>query len=66
MSANKVILPEIARRFCEEIRAKNKEKWYSIWRLQCFFCHRFAGGDTAKMCISNKQGCPQVNKRYEL
>ena len=68
MAAGKDILREIALKLCNEIRGEHKQRgglsWFSIWRFQCFFCYRFAKGDVAKLCISNEQGCPQVNKRH--
>ena len=70
MTKNEEIPREIALKLCNEIRGEHKQRgglsWFSIWRFQRFFCYRFAKGDVAKLCISNEQGCPQVNKRYEL
>jgi len=57
---------ELAIRLCNEIQAENKRKGFSIGRLQCWGCCKYAKGDVEKMCISGKQGCSLVNKRYRL
>ena len=66
MTTAKDIPRDTALKLCDEIRVENKQRWFSIWRLQCFFCYKFAKGDVEKLCISSEQGCPQVNKRYKL
>ena len=66
MTTGKDIPREIALKLCDEIRAENKQKWFSIGWLQCWGCYKFTGGDVDKMCLSNEGGCPLVNKRYEL
>ena len=66
MLTGKDIPREVALNLCDEIRAENKRKWFSIWRLQCFFCYKFAKGDAEKLCLSSERGCAQVNKRYKL
>lgn len=66
MTTGKDIPREIALKLCDEIRAENKRKWFSIWGLQCLGCYKFAKGDVEKLCLSSEQGCPQVNRRYKL
>lgn len=66
MTTGKDIPREIAIMLCDEIRSENKKGWFSIWRLQCFFCYKFAKGDVEKLCLSSEGGCSQVNKRYNL
>ena len=66
MTTGKDIPREIALKLCDEIRAENKQRWFSIWRLQCFFCYKWAKGDAERMCLSSEQGCNQVNNRYKL
>jgi len=56
---------DLALKLCNEIRAENKKRWFSIWRLQCLFCYRFAKGKAAKLCLASEAGCPQVNQRYK-
>lgn len=56
-----------ALRLCEAIRLENERKGFSVWKIQCIFCQRFAGGDPDKLCFAaneRNRGCPQVNKRY--
>ena len=66
MTRGKDIPRDIALKLCDEIRAGNKQRWFSIWKLQCFFCYKWAKGDKQKLCVFSEQGCPQVNKRYKL
>ncbi len=66
MTTGKDIPHEVALKLCDEIRAENKRKWFSIGRLQCWGCYKFTKGDAEKMCLSSKGGCSFVNKRYEL
>ena len=66
MTTGKDIPPNIALKLCDEIRAENKRKLFSIGRLQCWGCYKFAKGNSEKMCISSEQGCNQVNSRYKL
>ena len=66
MTTGKDIPREIALKLCDEIRSENKQRWFSIWRLQCLFCYNLARGDTEKLCLSSEGGCHLVNKRYEL
>jgi len=59
---------EIALRLCAEIRQENRGKRFSVARMQCWGCTRYAKGDPDKMCFSNRdgnRGCNLVNKRYE-
>ena len=65
MTTGKDIPREIALKLCAEIRAENKQKRFSLAWLQCFFCYRSAGGDVEKLCLSSKEGCNLVNKRYK-
>ncbi len=64
MTANQVIPREIALKLCDKIRTENKRKWFSIGRLQCWGCYKWAKGDAEKLCLSSKQGCNQVNNQY--
>jgi hypothetical protein len=57
---------EVALKLCEEIRAENKGRWFSLGRLQCWGCYTWAKGDQEKLCLSSKEGCNLVNKRYKL
>ena len=66
MTTGKDIPREIALKLCDEIRSENKQRWFPIRRLQCFFCYKFAKGNVEKLCLSSEQGCIQVNKRYKL
>ena len=63
MTAKEIPL-EVAIKLCNEIQAENKRKGFSTGRLQCWGCCKYAKGDVAKMCLSGKQGCTLVNKRY--
>ena len=59
---------ELALRLCAEIRQENRGKRFSVARMQCWGCTRYAKGDPDKMCFSNgedNRGCNLVNKRYE-
>lgn len=60
----KAIPREVAIKLCDEIRAENRQKRFSLGRLQCWGCCKHAKGDVSKMCISSEQGCNLVNKRY--
>ena len=66
MTTGKDIPREIALKLCDEIRAENKRNRFSIWRLQCFFCYKWAKGNKEKLCLSSEEGCNQVTKRYKL
>jgi len=66
MTTGKDFPREVALKLCDEIRAENKQRWFSIWRLQCFFCYKWAKGDAEKLCLSSEQGCNLINKRYKL
>ena len=65
MSPGKDIPREVALRLCDEIRAENKQHWFSLGKLQCFFCYKYARGDVEKLCLSSEGGCNLVNKRYK-
>ncbi len=65
MTGSMDIPRDISLKLCDEIRAEYRQGRFSIWKLQCFFCYRFAGGDRKKLCLSIEKGCPQVNKRYK-
>ena len=58
------VLPkEIAYRICDEIRAENRRKPYTIVSpLWCWGCMTFTGGDPQKRCGATVS-CPQVIKR---
>jgi hypothetical protein len=66
MNTGKDIPREAALKLCEEIRAENKQKWFSLGRLQCWACYTWARGDVEKLCLSSEGGCNLVNKRYKL
>jgi hypothetical protein len=66
MTTGKDIPREVAMKLCDEIRAENKRKRFSIGRLQCWGCYQWARGDTEKLCLSSKEGCNLVNNRYKL
>ena len=70
MATGKDILREVAMKLCDEIRAEHKQRgwfsWFSIWRLNCWGCYKFAKGDVDKLCLSSERGYAQVNKRYKL
>ena len=66
MTTGKDIPREIAIKLCDEIQAENKKKLFSLGKLQCRSCYKWAKGDREKMCLSSKEGCNQVNKRYKL
>ena len=63
---NEEIPRELALKLCDEIRAENQRKWFSIWRLQCWGCYKWAKGDAEKMCLSSEGGCNLINNRYKL
>lgn len=59
---------EVALQLCDEILEENSRKLFSVWKTQCFFCHKTAQGDTKRLCIfahELNRGCPQVNRWYE-
>ena len=66
MATGKDIPREVALKLCDETRAENKQKWFSIGRLQCWGCYKWAKGNVEKLCLSSEGGCNQVNKRYKL
>ena len=70
MSTGKDIPPEVALKLCDEIQAEHKQRrwfsWFSIWRLNCWGCYKWAKGDVEKLCLSSEGGCAQVNNRYKL
>ena len=66
MTTGKDIPREVALKLCNEIRAENKQKWFSLGRLQCWGCYKWAKGDAERMCRSSERGCNQVNNRYKL
>jgi len=66
MTKNTVIPLEVSLKLCNEIRAENKNKPFSLWRLQCWGCCRWSRGVVEKMCLSSERGCNLVNERYKL
>jgi len=66
MTTGKDIPREVAMKLCDEIRAENKQRRFSISQLQCWGCCTWSRGDVGKMCLSSKEGCNLVNKRYKL
>jgi hypothetical protein len=63
-----VIPKDVALKLCEEIRAKNRGRWYSFFGMWCWGCYRFSRGNSTRLCFSNNpenRGCAQVNERYE-
>ena len=70
MATGKEVPREIGLKLCDEIRAEHKQRgwfpWFSIWKLNCWGCYKFAKGDVEKICISGERGCAPVKKRYKL
>lgn len=71
MQGNDEISREIALKLCEEVRAENKHKLFSIGKIQCYFCWKFGRKKNEKgeivihnICAFNN-GCHQVNKLYK-
>ena len=59
---------EVAHKLCQEIREKNRGRFYSFHGLWCWGCNKFSKGDPAKLCYSNRpdnRGCSQVNRLYD-
>ena len=59
---------EIALKLGAEIREENLGKRFSMAKMQCWGCTRYAKGAPDKMCVTNQEGnrgCNLVNKRYE-
>jgi hypothetical protein len=62
---------EIALKLCEEVRARNKQKFFSFGKLQCYFCWKFGRkkNKNGEMVIHNicalNGSCHQVNKLYK-
>jgi hypothetical protein len=59
---------ETALKFCREIREENLSRRFSMARMQCWGCTRYAKGDPNKLCLASQagnRGCSLVNKRYE-
>lgn len=49
---------------CEQVRAKNKRRYWSGAQWQCGGCMRF-GGEPEKRCMRSADGwdaCPHLNK----
>lgn len=64
----KKIEREVAIKLCDEIRNKNREKFFSFGKLMCWGCRKYAKGDYNKMCVFNHElnrGCFQVNKEFD-
>ena len=58
---------ETAFKLCAEIREENRQR-FSLARVQCWGCTRYAKGDPDRMCLTSQagnRGCNLVNKRYE-
>lgn len=58
---------ETAFKLCAEIREENRQS-FSLARVQCWGCTRYAKGDPDRMCLTSQagnRGCNLVNKRYE-
>jgi len=62
---------EIALGLCREVRTQNKLKFFSLGKVQCYFCWKFGrkkneNGDyeIINICALN-DGCHQVNKLYQ-
>jgi len=59
---------ETAFKLCAEIREENRSRRFSLARVQCWGCTRYAKEDPDKMCLTSQagnRGCNLVNKRYE-
>ena len=53
---------------CEEIRAENRGKWYTVNGMWCWGCTTFTKGDASKRCFAADEdcrGCAQVNARFD-
>ena len=64
---------EVALQLCEDVRERNRGKWYTARGLWCWGCRTFSRGDPERMCFSaapTHRGCGQVNalytERYEV
>lgn len=58
---------ETALRLCEEIRAENRGRWWTVNGMWCWGCARFSG-EPDRRCWANapgNRGCAQVNARYD-
>ncbi|MFX1344866.1 MAG: hypothetical protein ACFFBC_05915 [Promethearchaeota archaeon] len=64
-------IPEsIALQICEEIREYNREKKFSLAKVQCWGCMKYSNkkDDIKHRCIfskENNRGCHLVNKVYD-
>ncbi|MFW9941638.1 MAG: hypothetical protein ACFFFT_11405 [Candidatus Thorarchaeota archaeon] len=64
-------IPEnIALQICEEIREHNREKIFSLAKVQCWGCMKYSNkkDDIKHRCIfskENNRGCHLVNKVYD-
>lgn len=70
----KTIPDEIAKKLCQEIRLKNKGKYWKWQYWICWGCNIAAGGnfekaaDFTKRCAGSSgdsRGCSQVNKVFD-
>jgi hypothetical protein len=58
---------DTALKLCAEIREENLSQRFSLARIQCWGCTRYAKGDPDKLCLTSQagnRGCNPVNKRY--
>ena len=64
-------IPEdIALQLCEEIRAQNSKKKFSLAKWQCWGCMKYSNkkNDIRHRCIfgdENNRGCQLVNKIFD-
>ena len=63
-----VIPKEVAIKLCEEVRDKNRGRWYSFNAMRCWWCYKFTKGNPDILSFSNRpdnRGCSQMNRLYE-
>jgi hypothetical protein len=59
---------ELAFKLCCDIREENLGQRFSLARMQCWGCTRYAKGDPDRMCFTSQEGnrgCKLISKRYE-
>ncbi len=53
---------------CEQVRARNRGKWYTYQTWWCWGCITFTKGDPTKRCYAgapDNRGCLQVNQLFD-
>lgn len=66
----KLIPEDIALQICEEVRERNREKKFSLTKVQCWGCMKYSNkkNDIKHRCIfsnENNRGCHLVNRIYD-